>query len=166
MKKRTVFTLIGGVLAFFLIFKIGQFIVHALMFSHHGMGAFRHHGGPRGFHHDVQVGNILGNPFAITGWAVAIVLPIALILIGFVLWKSAKNNGLKKWAGISILVTGMILLLPKVILIPLTLIVAYMACKSKHNNGQVDFSYDGNGQAVQSNTDFLDHWEKKTKMEE
>lgn len=165
MKKRTLLTLVISTLALWLVYKIGAFFLNAMIFSHQSAAGFWHHGGPRGFHHDYSNG-IVGQSFIHLYGMVAFMAPILLIVLGFIIWKKAQNNRLKKWVGLSLLAIGLIVLLPKFILIPLTLIVAYMVYKSKKNLDVSDFTYEVNGQVVKTNSDYLDDWEKKVKMEE
>ncbi len=164
MKKRTLLIVILSTITLFFVYQIGQYIMTMTMFSHRGMGGgLRHHGGPRSIHHDFGIG---GHPFMFSGWGLALLTQIFLIVLGIILWKTAKNNRMKKWLGISLLAIGMILLLPKIILIPLAIFVGYMAYRSNKDNKELSFSYDMNGQTVSSHSDYLDQWEKRTKMEE
>ncbi|MCA1041975.1 hypothetical protein LCM00_20975 [Bacillus infantis] len=100
------------------------------------------------------------------GSFMAVFLQLILIAAGFLLWKTAKSGGLKKWTGILLASLGLFLLLPKLVFIPVALIGLYMIYKIRSNEETAAFSYDWTSSGIQGNRDFLDEWEQKTKMEE
>jgi hypothetical protein len=100
------------------------------------------------------------------GSFMAVVMQLLLIAAGFLLWKTAQNGGLKKWAGILLAGLGLFLLLPKIVFIPVALIGLYTIYKIRSNEEKAAFSYEWTSPGFQGNRDFLDEWEKKTKMEE
>lgn len=87
-------------------------------------------------------------------------------MVGAILWKVAKKGGFKKWMGIAMVGVGLLFLLPKILLIPIIVIGAYVAFKNKKSKETTVFSYSTDGQAVTKNSDYLDQWEHKMKTEE
>jgi amino acid permease len=126
-----------------------------------------HHRG-RGFHQNVIEFTPAVHPHSWmqAGSFMAVILQLLLIAAGFLLWKTAQNGGLKKWAGIFLAGLGLFLLLPKIVFIPMALIGLYTIYKIRSNEEPAAFSYDWTSPGFQGNRDFLDEWEKKTKMEE
>jgi hypothetical protein len=126
-----------------------------------------HHRG-RGFHQHVIEFAPAAQPHSWmqAGSFMAVILQLLLIAAGFLLWKTAQSGGLKKWTGILLAALGLFLLLPKPVFIPVALIGLYMIYKISSNEETAAFSYDWTSSGIQGNRDFLDEWEKKTKMEE
>lgn len=171
MKKRSVLLLVllavvalGGVALFMNIGFDGR--IHGMM-----MDGPRHiqsfHGKPgmmgehRVFHHDMHHGMMAG------GWMMfgvfALLFQLAMIAIGWVMWKTAKQSGWK-WAGVALMVAGLLALLPKVLLIPLVLFVAYMFYKKRQTKPNAPLE----PMTVPTTPihDFLDEWEKNIQKEE
>jgi hypothetical protein len=126
-----------------------------------------HHRG-RGFHqHVIEFAPaVQPHSWMQAGSFMAVVMQLLLIAAGFLLWKTAQNGGLKKWAGILLAGLGLFLLLPKIVFIPVALIGLYTIYKIRSNEEKAAFSYEWTSPGFQGNRDFLDEWEKKTKMEE
>lgn len=126
-----------------------------------------HHRG-RGFHQHVIefTSAVQPHSWMQAGSFMAVILQLLLIAAGFLLWKTARNGGLKKWAGILLAGLGLFLLLPEIVFIPVALIGLYTIYKIRRNEETAAFSYEWTSTVFQGNRDFLDEWEKKTKMEE
>jgi len=171
MKKRSVLLLVllavvalGGVALFMNMGFDGR--MHGMM-----MDGPRHirafHGQPgmmgehRVFRHEMHHGMMAG------GWMMfgvfALLFQLAIVAIGWVMWKTAKQSGWK-WAGMALMGAGILALLPKVLLIPFVLLVAYMLYKKRQPKTSEPF--EPMAMPITPIHDFLDEWEKNIKKEE
>lgn len=130
------------------------------MFHRGELGEHRHFA----FRHGIRGGMMAG------GWMIfgvfALLFQLAMIAIGWIIWKTSKRSGWK-WAGIALMGIGVVALLPKVLLIPLALFVAYVMYKKRRttnhifNEEVVPFTV-----PTAQTSDFLDEWEKNIQKEE
>ena len=130
------------------------------MFHRGELGEHRHFA----FHHGMRGGMMEG------GWMIfgvfALLFQLAMIAIGWIIWKTSKRSGWK-WAGIALMGIGIVALLPKALLIPLALFVAYVMYKKRQptthvfNEDVVPFTV-----PTAQTSDFLDEWEKNIQKEE
>ncbi len=100
-----------------------------------------------------------------------ILIQAGLFIIGWVTWKLAAGNRVRKWIGIALMVWGAILLLPKVLILPVILVAAYLAYKNGRNENASSANYvQAEAAGVSSldshKLDYLDEWENKTRKEE
>jgi hypothetical protein len=147
VKKHSIGKIIIATVALFFAFKLGQ-----------SFQGFSHLNLLPSFH----IGSLFAPIIVFVQWLIFLLLPIVLIIAGYILWRSAKKNSLKKWIGITFFTIGLMMVLPKIILIPIILLAIYFACKNK-NHKETSFSYDFHRQPRSTNADFLDQWENKLK---
>ncbi|WP_199426762.1 hypothetical protein [Thermaerobacillus caldiproteolyticus] len=104
-----------------------------------------------------------------SGWMLFGIIPIlfqlAMIVIGWIMWKTASRSRAWKWTGLALMGVGVVALLPKLLLIPLGLIAAYMIYKkTKYETVNEDLSALAIPNVNQRH--FLDEWEKNIRKEE
>jgi hypothetical protein len=128
------------------------------MHPHHGHGAFEHHRFPH-----------KGGMMHPNGWMMFGLIPLlfqlAMIIIGWIIWKTANRSRVWKWAGIALMIIGFAALLPKILLIPLALFAAYFMYKQTKRPVLNEELPSVTTPAMQQR-DFLDEWEKKIQKEE
>ena len=100
-----------------------------------------------------------------------ILIQAGLFIIGWVTWKLAAGNRIRKWIGIALMVWAAILLLPKVLILPIILVAAYLAYKNGRNEDASSANYvQAEAAGVSSldshKLDYLDEWENKIHKEE
>lgn len=168
MKKRNVVLLVvflavalGGVALFMNMGFDGR--MHGMMMDgpRHIRAFHGHPGmadGPRVF----QAGGMMAGGWMVFG-VFALLFQLAMIAIGWIVWKTAKQSGWK-WAGMALMGVGIIVLLPKVLLIPFVLFAAYMLYKKRQ--AKTSESFEPMAMPITPIHDFLDEWEKKTEKEE
>lgn len=126
----------------------------------------RFHGG-EGFHKMGGRGH--GHMYGF-GW-MNILLETGLFAAGWVIWKLASGNRIRKWIGLALMAFGAVLLLPKVLILPLILVAAYFAYKIKRN-GDASSASHAQTEAVNLSSldsqkfDYLDQWEHNISKEE
>jgi hypothetical protein len=121
---------------------------------HHGHGVFEHHRFPH-----------RGGMMPPHGWMMFRFIPLlvhlAMIMIGWVIWKTANRSHVWKWAGLAFMVIGFVALLPKILLIPLGLFAVYAIYKQTKRRELPSLTT-----PIMQQRDFLDEWEKKIQKEE
>lgn len=100
-----------------------------------------------------------------------ILLEAGLFIAGWVIWKLAASNRIRKWIGIALMALGAALILPKVLILPVILAAAYFAYKISRNDNASSASYvqtEGAGFSSldSQKLDYLDQWEHKISKEE
>lgn len=100
-----------------------------------------------------------------------ILIQVGLFIIGWVTWKFAAGNQIRKWIGIALMVWGAILLLPKVLILPVILVAAYLAYKTSRSENASSANYvqaeaAGFSSLDSHKIDYLDEWENKIRKEE
>lgn len=102
---------------------------------------------------------------------VPLLIQVSLFIIGWVTWKLAAGNRIRKWIGIVLMAWGAILLLPKILILPAILVAAYLAYKASRNEDTSSENYvqaeaAGLSSLDSHKLDYLDEWENKTRKEE
>ncbi|WP_044894981.1 hypothetical protein [Bacillus alveayuensis] len=124
------------------------------MTPHHGHGAFAHHRFPH-----------RGGMMPPNGWMMFGLIPLlfqlAMIIIGWIIWKTANRSRVWKWAGLALIIIGFVALLPKILLIPLALFAVYVMYKQTKRPELSSVIT-----PTMQQRDFLDEWEKKIEKEE
>lgn len=112
-------------------------------------------------HHDLRVINIPFLPF---------LFQLALIILGWWVFKKANGEFVKKWVGTILLSIGAFSILPLIIAIPVALIVLYVISRSKKQSKSELII---NEPIIVSTPSYnhithhiLDEWEEKTLKEE
>jgi hypothetical protein len=98
-----------------------------------------------------------------------LVIGLTMVIIGWIVWKTTNRSRVWKWVGLAFMGFGLMALLPKILLIPLGLLVAYVMYKQTKrqpvgnvlNEELTSFTVP----TVQK-YDFLDEWEKNIQKEE
>ncbi|ANB60069.1 hypothetical protein [Anoxybacteroides amylolyticum] len=126
------------------------------MFHRGEFGEHRH----IAFHHGIHGGMMAG------GWMIfgmfALLFQLAMVVIGWIMWKTAKRSGWK-WAGMALMMASILALLPKVLLIPFVLVVAYMFYKKQQTKMREPF--EPMTVPITPIHDFLDEWERNIQKE-
>ncbi|MFC6601102.1 hypothetical protein ACFQDF_03905 [Ectobacillus funiculus] len=104
-------------------------------------------------------------------WGMNILLEAGLFVAGWVIWKLAAGNRIRKWIGITLMALGAALILPTVLILPVILVAAYFAYKISRNDNASSAGYvqtEGAGFASldSQKLDYLDEWEHKIHKEE
>jgi hypothetical protein len=86
----------------------------------------------------------------------------SLFVVGWVAWKLSKGSKLCRWLGAALMVWGAALLLPKILLIPFILTIAYFTYKIARNGQASSAPFTAEASGFGSHTvDYLDEWEKQ-----
>lgn len=86
----------------------------------------------------------------------------SLFIIGWVVWKLSTGNKLGRWLGALLMMWGAALLLPKILLVPFILTIAYFTYKIARNRQASAASFTADASGFGSHTaDYLDEWEKQ-----
>lgn len=121
--------------------------------------------GSEGFHRMDGHGHMHGF------WRMNILLEAGLFIAGWVIWRLAAGNRIRKWIGIALMALGAVLVLSKVLILPVILVAAYFSCKIRRNDNASSASYVQTGAVDFSSLDsqkldYLDQWENKISEEE
>ena len=85
-----------------------------------------------------------------------------LFIIGWVVWKLSTGNKLGRWLGALLMMWGAALLLPKILLVPFILTIAYFTYKIERNGQASSAPFTAEASGFGSHTvDYLDEWEKQ-----
>lgn len=137
-------------------------------------GQFGHHGGGHHFGRE-------GRPFGMIYGQASFFIPVfflmlvkaGLALAGWVIWKNSKAKG-GQLAGAVLFSLAVFALLPKILGIPLLLLMAYFGYKAYQQTNETNLEYfPANeltaGYQIENQIktrDFLDEWEKSIRREE
>lgn len=134
---------------------------------HHHQGLHGNKFGPfsRGMHH-VDYVTIFGLTL------LSLITKLALILVGWFMWRSKKDNKLMIFTGAVLFTLGVFFVLPTILGIPFILVMSYFLYKTI-NQHEVSYFIENKSEfhnafniQQHSTPDFLDEWEKVTRREE
>jgi hypothetical protein len=183
MKKRTIILLLLSAVIVYGAVHIGAFMNIGFGREYHNMPMMdmpRHHGPFGGYHDFAFHHGPRGEWMHQGGWMMfgflpllfrlaMLVIGLTMVIIGWIVWKTTNRSRVWKWVGLAFMGFGLMALLPKILLIPLGLLVAYVMYKQTKrqpvgnvlNEELTSFTVP----TVQK-YDFLDEWEKNIQKEE
>ncbi len=135
----------------------GPFMKRADFPMHYGLLIERHH--------------VLFHPTLFGGWMIwklfSFLFQLSMIIVGWIIWKTARRSSGWKWIGLALAAAGGVALLPKILLVPLILVAAYMVYKKRQStNGVLSEEFAAFVPMPLQTEDFLDRWEEQMKKEE